>query len=564
MGLRGRFTLWFALTALAVIAVVAIVTLYVVSNTYRDGFARRLRAADVAARRQIDELRAGVEDAAANAARDDHPVVGGLMLDLEKYGELPADERRDYWRRAEALMAGLRLDELFLIADRGDVIAAPHRSSEVGTTDTVYRARAREPGAGTAYFAFVMRQVDGEPQAALVAEVARTARGDGRPVTVVMGRALSAELLDGLRAGEGADARVIGADGAVAVDPRAPWDAGADIIDIPLPGPDGKPVARLQVSLSDADLRQVLRRLTFAAAALAGAAVLLATLLGFVVARGMSRDLDELVAGAQAIARGELDHRVDVRKRDEIGAVAAAFNAMSGELSETQERLAVAQRIAAWQEIARRLAHEIKNPLTPIQMSVETMRKTREKQHPSFDEVFDESTVTILEEVGRLKRIVSEFSEFARLPKPTKGPVDLNDVVSHTLSLYPRDGALVEDLAADLPAIEADRDQLAQVVLNLVENARDALGKRPDGRVTVRTRATPTGVQLIVEDNGPGLSPDIKDKLFTPYFTTKHAAGGTGLGLAIVHRIITDHGGKITPADAPAGGARFTVDLPVG
>jgi len=116
-----------------------------------------------------------------------------------------------------------------------------------------------------------------------------------------------------------------------------------------------------------------------------------------------------------------------------------------------------------------------------------------------------------------------------------------------------------------LPEIDADKNQLNQVVLNLVENARDAIGQRPDGRITVATRPGEAGDRalLIVEDNGPGISPDLKDKLFTPYFTTKHEKGGTGLGLAIVHRIVSDHGGRITVGDAAGGGARFAIELPL-
>ena len=120
-------------------------------------------------------------------------------------------------------------------------------------------------------------------------------------------------------------------------------------------------------------------------------------------------------------------------------------------------------------------------------------------------------------------------------------------------------------LAPQLPRIDADKNQLNQVVLNLVENARDAIGPRPDGRITVSTRFGDASdrVMLVVEDNGPGIPVDLKDKVFAPYFTTKHSKGGTGLGLAIVHRIVSDHGGRIAVADVPGGGARFAIELPL-
>ena len=255
-----------------------------------------------------------------------------------------------------------------------------------------------------------------------------------------------------------------------------------------------------------------------------------------------------------------------VRSRDEVGAVAAAFNFMMEDLRVSKERLVIAERIAAWQEIARRLAHEIKNPLTPIQMAMDTLRKTWKKKHPSFDEILEESTATVMEEADRLKHIVSEFSAFARMPKPEFARLDLNELVRSALALYQGGAAPVEmRLFEQLPQIDADKNQLNQVVLNLDEKARTAIGHRTGGRITVSTRLGEAGDRcvLIVDDNGPGVPGELKDKVFAPYFTTKHAKGGTGLGLAIVHRIVSDHGGRIAVADAPGGGARFAIELPL-
>jgi nitrogen fixation/metabolism regulation signal transduction histidine kinase len=304
---------------------------------------------------------------------------------------------------------------------------------------------------------------------------------------------------------------------------------------------------------------------TLLSAGLGAGALVITVLFGLWVSARMTRDLDELVVGAQAASRGELDHQVPVRTRDEIGAVAEAFNTMMNDLLESKEKLVIAERVAAWQEIARRLAHEIKNPLTPIQMSVETLRKTHATQHPSFDEIFEESTQTVLEEAARLKRIVTEFSEFARLPKPEKRRMDLNEVVNGAVSLYQGSLTVERELAPHLPLIEADRDQLSQLLLNLLENARDALPRDDGGRIRVETRVVRPGrsVALVVEDSGPGIDQEARELIFTPYYTTKHATGGTGLGLAIVHRIVSDHGGRIVITDSPLGGARFIVELPI-
>jgi nitrogen fixation/metabolism regulation signal transduction histidine kinase len=388
---------------------------------------------------------------------------------------------------------------------------------------------------------------------------------------VVVGQEVGASLLDTVRQPERIHARILDADGAVLVPPAEPWPTGAaDGFRIDLPGTDGDgaPTAIIETAISRADLERVLTQVTAASLVLAAGALVVTIVLGMFVARRMTRDLDRLVEGAQAAARGDLDHRVDVRARDEIGAVANSFNLMMEDLATAKERLVMAERVAAWQEIARRLAHEIKNPLTPIQMAVETLRKSWSKKHPSFDEIFDESTTAVLEESARLKRIVSEFSQFARMPKPDLGPCDLNDLVASCLALYGGSVPVTRHLAADLAPIHADRDQLQQVLLNLLENARDALATMPADHVSqiaVETRpgARPDRVELVVADNGPGIAEPVREKLFTPYFTTKQSHGGTGLGLAIAHRILSDHGGHISLRDSALGGACFCVELPV-
>jgi nitrogen fixation/metabolism regulation signal transduction histidine kinase len=284
---------------------------------------------------------------------------------------------------------------------------------------------------------------------------------------------------------------------------------------------------------------------------------------GLFVARRTARDLDALVEGSLAASRGDLDFRVPVRSKDEVGAVASAFNFMMEDLKTSKEKLVIAERIAAWQEIARRLAHEIKNPLTPIQMAMDTLRKSYKKQHPEFPEILEESTRTVLEEADRLKKIVAEFSDFARMPKPELARIDLNEIVRSALSLYQGAVKLDLKLAKDLPELDGDKGQLTQVLLNLVENARDAIGTRDDGHITVTTKNANDRAVLVIEDNGPGVPAELKDKIFAPYFTTKQGKGGTGLGLAIVHRIVSDHGGRITINDASQRGARFTIELPL-
>jgi nitrogen fixation/metabolism regulation signal transduction histidine kinase len=253
---------------------------------------------------------------------------------------------------------------------------------------------------------------------------------------------------------------------------------------------------------------------------------------------------------------------VDVRATGEVGDLVLAFNAMTSDLVQSRARLAQAERVAAWREVARRLAHEIKNPLTPIAMGVETLRDALERKRPDFPEIFEEGTRAISDEVRRLKRIVDEFSRFARLPAPEKAPVAPEELVASALALFtaaPPGVTLTREVQPDLPQVLADRDQVLQVILNLVRNALDALGPR-GGSLAVRASRTAGGVAFTVRDDGPGIAPADQARVFEPYFTTKE--GGTGLGLAIARRIAEEHGGTLEVDSTPGAGAAFTLVLP--
>jgi nitrogen fixation/metabolism regulation signal transduction histidine kinase len=231
---------------------------------------------------------------------------------------------------------------------------------------------------------------------------------------------------------------------------------------------------------------------------------------------------------------------------------------MTRELAQAQRRLVRAERIAAWREIAQRIAHEIKNPLLPIQVSIETMRKTRARNHPDFPEIFEESTQMILEEVRRLEHIVTEFSRFARLPRPRPEPLEVRELVAHLEAMHVTGDVLLRvEVEGALPTVRADREQLTQVLVNLLKNAAEASRARHGGgegsAALVTLAVAPDaggGVSLHVRDNGPGFPPgEARQRVFEPYFTTR--AGGTGLGLAIVHRILGEHGATIELGDAP-------------
>ncbi|HEU4731627.1 MAG TPA: ATP-binding protein [Kofleriaceae bacterium] len=577
MKLRGRFTLALALAALVPISVAAVVTRQVIAASSRADYQERRASVKTTIEGDVARMRGQVAAAARTLASHKHPFVGGLLLNLAKQmtGPQAYASAQSLRQDSEPVMQGLSLDVLMITDKEDRVLCAPHAPGKIGESNhPEIRERADRTrdakGKDAAYFVREDITTGLVSETVLVVEASRIAQDGVYAVAVAVGRRVQDDLLAAVRSDPArVDAQIAASTGEIVVPFRNKGSAAVphdELITVPLLGPDGKPVAEIQIAVSDGGLERVLRNITLTSAALALVALIGVVLIGLLVARRTARDLDQLVAGSLAASRGDLDHRVPVRSQDEIGQVARAFNFMMEDLKTSKERLVIAERIAAWQEIARRLAHEIKNPLTPIQMAMDTLRKTWKKKHPSFDEILEESTATVMEEADRLKHIVSEFSAFARMPKPEFQRLDLNELVRGALALYQGGTTSIEiRLAPRLPQIDADKNQLNQVVLNLVENARDAIGQRPDGHIAVSTRLGEAGdrAMLIVEDNGPGIPGQLKDKVFAPYFTTKHAKGGTGLGLAIVHRIVSDHGGRIAVADSPGGGARFAIELPL-
>jgi nitrogen fixation/metabolism regulation signal transduction histidine kinase len=235
---------------------------------------------------------------------------------------------------------------------------------------------------------------------------------------------------------------------------------------------------------------------------------------------------------------------------------------MTHELVEQRERLVQAERVAAWRELARRLAHELKNPLFPLQITVENMQRARDKFPEQFDEVFREGTSTLLAELSNLKQIIGRFSDFAKMPAPEIQPVNFNELVTETMRLFEAQLSKARISASvrpdpKLPLVHADAEQMTRVLRNLVLNAVDAMPQ--GGTLTVRTIAMGAGVRLEVSDTGQGLTPEECERLFTPYYTTK--THGTGLGLAIVQSVVSDHKGRIAVESEKGKGTTFRIDL---
>ena len=226
-------------------------------------------------------------------------------------------------------------------------------------------------------------------------------------------------------------------------------------------------------------------------------------------------------------------------------------------------RLIAAQRSAAWGEVARRLAHEIKNPLTPIQLSAERLQfKLADKLANGDADMLARGTQTIINQVQAMKRMVDDFRDYARLPAPEVAPLDLNALIREVLGLYESSSASIDtELADDLGAILGDATQLRQIIHNLLRNAEDALEGRAGARIVIRTQQGSRHACLSLADNGPGFPVELLPRIFEPYVTTK--ARGTGLGLPIVKKIVDEHQGSIEISNAPEGGARIDIRLPL-
>jgi len=334
---------------------------------------------------------------------------------------------------------------------------------------------------------------------------------------------------------------------------------------LPLLGPDKNLLGVLFVGSSRHDLVLLERGIRRLALLVGGVALALGILLSWWAAVRVTRPVGKLVVGAREVASGNWDARVTIHSRDEIGALAGAFNQMTGQLAEQRERLIQTERVAAWRELARRLAHELKNPLFPLQITVENLRRAREQNANDFDEVLRESTDTLLAEIQNLKTIVNRFSDFAKMPRPELHSLDVNEMVRGVTRLFeprfiaPGEPKITTELHLDekLPVIQADSVLLHRAIGNLVLNAIDAMPN--GGKLTLRTMTHDGGVRLEISDTGAGLTREECERLFTPYYTTK--LHGTGLGLAIVQSVVSDHGGRISVSSEPGHGTTFRIEL---
>lgn len=293
---------------------------------------------------------------------------------------------------------------------------------------------------------------------------------------------------------------------------------------------------------------------------LAGLAI--AILLGWFWSRRISLPVERLAAFSERIARGEWDEPLRADGAGEVRTLVASLDRMRRDLGDYRERLRAGERQAAYGRMAREVAHEIRNPLTPIAVSVADLRRTAELGRPELPQVLDETTRVIDQEVQRLKRLLESFATLGRVPEPQLAAVDLGVIVRDLAPLYAADGAAgriaFTPASAPLP-VRADRDQLEQALVNLVQNALEAVPA--GGPVEVRASRDRDAAEVAVSDHGPGLTDEQRARLCVPGYTTK--PNGSGIGLATVDRIVAGHGGRLFVDSTPGRGTTFRIRLPL-
>ena len=540
MTFRTRLLLIFTL---ALVAVVGLVEWLVLAST-RDAFeraeAQRVNALVAQFQKEFDRRRAEIAGAIQGIAGSDALLNIAIAPDPSIYHE-----------EAAAIAKSRGLDLLQFVAADGTIISSAEWPARFGYKEEWLTARDDWEQAG----AFLRRE-ELPDRVALAMVAVSTVRAGDRKLFVVGGQQLDQGFLSTLVLPEGMRVMLL------REGERPPAAQDETFQTKPLIAYDKSPLGSLVIGSSRRALLELeasLRRIGIAVAAFG---ILVGVALSWWATARVTRPVKRLAQSAGMVAAGKWETTVEIASTDEIGQLARAFNRMTHELVEQRERLVQAERVAAWRELARRLAHELKNPLFPLQITVENMQRARERYPDQFEEVFREGTSTLLAELAKLKQIIGRFSDFAKMPAPEVQHVQLNELVRESLKLFePQlEQAQVKarvEFDAGAPAVDADPEQMSRALRNLILNAIDAM---PDGgTLTVRTQTLEHGVRLEVSDTGHGLTPEECERLFTPYYTTK--THGTGLGLAIVQSVVSDHKGRISVESEKGRGTTFRIEL---
>jgi two-component system nitrogen regulation sensor histidine kinase NtrY len=599
VSLRQKLLLLFSLTVAAAVAAVA----WTVLVRIRQVFEKRDQEETALFVSQFQrEFQHRSSDVAAAVDR----IAGQERVRSMAFELVQSNDAAPYLNEAQALAQDAQLDFLEIIGPDGNIVSSAQWPARFGYAEPAANEAEQTP--------FLKREELQDGSSVLGLFAVRPVRGSEPAVKLVGGRRLDQSFLadlpvaPGMQVGLYSDASASTIDGGAnvrgtspaAFDPERLVSASGDLpgaaryaslieqarasgqqasgilyltprredsvsaTAIPLKNSAGKVLAILTVAISRGGLVEEQQQIRATAYGVASGGILLAIIFSLWIAARVSRPVEELARAAEEVASGSWDTQVPVRGRDEVAVLAHSFNHMTEQLTNQREKLVQSERVAAWRELARRLAHELKNPLFPLQLTVENLVRARQLPEAEFDEVFNESTQTLSMEIGSLKKIIGRFSDFSKMPKPELERIDAKDVVERVRALYAvgsEEGLKisVETEIDDRPMpLMVDPELLHRALSNLVLNAKDAM---PEGG-TVTISAHPRGevVELRVADTGQGLTPEECERLFTPYYTTKQH--GTGLGLAIVQSVVTDHEGTIAVESREGQGATFVITLP--
>lgn len=552
--LRSRLVLGFALVAVVPLALALFVLSQRIRSTVRSEASERLGAAlsTIEARQRADAERAlqRLEIVARDGSLRRLALVQPVAVrDLAEF----LDEKR--------FLLGL---DFLSVTDLGghaiaDAATAPAPLAAVDSSAAGLEVRPIE-GAALAIVASTPILYQGEPAAMLrggfrldatrLADLARASDlalwlrdGTGRPVASTRGPDTESGF-------------VPPADGAVAVPGSGSHLARTVALGI---GPEPRARLTALVSTAAADRSIAALRMAGAVFGLLGLAVAIA--LGVLWSLAVSRPVERIARFSEGLARGEWEEALALSGVREIETLGSALDRMRSDLRGYRERLVASERHEAWSLMARAVAHEVRNPLTPIAVSVADLRRSYQQQRPDFGQVLEQAARTIDDEIASLKRMLHEFAELGRFPEPVPERVALAEAFADLETLYGGDverGRLAFARLAPGLDVRADRGQLRQALVNLIKNGLEAIA--PEGRVDVSARAADGVVEIAVADDGPGMNDEQREMVFAPHFTTKPQ--GFGLGLTIVHRIVNDHGGTIAVESAAGRGTVFRIRLP--
>lgn len=586
MSLRARLILLFTATIAITVAVVVALVIARTDRAYAAIEQQRSQALASAFRqefnRQFDEVTEGTKRLANSEAV--------LQLAVAISRNAP-----DYSQVADA--AGKLpgdLDVLDLVTPQGTIISSKHWPARFGYKDAWFNPALN----GTGAFLQSIETPDGSGLAILSAE--HVGAGE-QSFYVVAGRRLDSRFLQGFAPPPGSEVflyRPSASGAATLVGLQAPDSLRSSALQLiaskaassgeniseaaksngreemvrafPLLDRQQNTAGVFLVVNSEEELERLTRRIRWLAALVAAAGIVAGVLLSMIIAAHFTRPVEELAAAAGEVASGNFTVKVDETRSDEVGRLAQAFNHMTRELIEEREKLVQSERVAAWRELARRLAHELKNPLFPLQITVENLLRAREQQPEHFDEVFRESAATLLGEIENLKNIIGRFSDFSKMPAPERQTISINEALRKAVRVYepqfcskgrPLVTARWElDPKLDAANVNADPELVHRALSNLVLNAMDAMPK--GGYITARTRRENGRIRVELADTGTGIAEEERKRLFTPYYTSKQH--GTGLGLAIVQSVVSDHQGKVWAESEPGKGSTFVIELPSG